>query len=177
MGQSDSRPRLGVSLWSALATHPRRRPSRRPRSGLLGPDAGLSCVRRPSTPVERRRLALRRRTCCLQPRERPRPPRPSPYRGSLPAPHTTPVYASDPASPRRPQDSVPACLLRRWPGGTSTRRSSSVLPSALPPRVEIGQTLFRCILEGFSTRRAVHRRALASTATEGAQVPRTSGDR
>ena len=24
-----------------------------------------------------------------------------------PAPHTTPVYTSDPASPRRPQDSVP----------------------------------------------------------------------
>ncbi len=29
-----------------------------------------------------------------------------------PAPHMTPVYTSDPASPRRPQDWVPACLLR-----------------------------------------------------------------
>jgi hypothetical protein len=30
-----------------------------------------------------------------------------------PAPHMTPVYTSDPALPRRPQDSVPACPLRR----------------------------------------------------------------
>lgn len=29
-----------------------------------------------------------------------------------PAPRMTPVYTSDPASPRRPQDSVPACPLR-----------------------------------------------------------------
>ena len=29
-----------------------------------------------------------------------------------PAPRMTPVYTSDPALPRRPQDSVPACPLR-----------------------------------------------------------------
>src|SRR2546425_13347823 len=88
IGRSDTRPRLGAALWSALVPPPRRRPPRRSRSGLLGLEDGSSCVRRPATPVERRRLALRRRTCCLRPRERPRPPRPSPFRGSLPAPHT-----------------------------------------------------------------------------------------
>ena len=30
-----------------------------------------------------------------------------------PAPRMTPVYTSDPALPRRPQDSVPTCPLRR----------------------------------------------------------------
>src|SRR5207249_1336397 len=82
-----------------------------------------------STPVERHRLASRRRTSRLRLREQPRPPRHSSFRGSLPAPHTTPVYASDLTSPPGPQDSVPTCPLRRWSGGTSTRRSSSVSPA------------------------------------------------
>src|ERR1700757_3711490 len=42
-----------------------------------------------------------------------------------------PVYASDLALPRRPQDSVPACLLRLWPGKTFTHKSSSAFPNAL----------------------------------------------
>src|SRR5712692_5705452 len=139
MSRSDSRPRLDGALRSALVPHPRRRPSRRLRSGLLGPDDGPSCVRRPSTPVERHRLASRRRTSCLRPREQPRPPPPSSFRGSLPAPHTfrgslpaphtTPVYASNLTSPPGSQDSVPTCPLRRWSDGTSTRKSSSVSPA------------------------------------------------
>lgn len=51
-----------------------------------------------------------------------------------PAPHTTPVYTSDPASPRRPQDSVPACPLRLWPVRTSTERRSSAWHDVLPER-------------------------------------------
>src|SRR5437867_8464627 len=129
MSRSDSRPRLDGALRSAPVPHPRRRPSRRLRSGLLGPDNGPSCVRRPSTPVERHRLASRRRTSCLRLREQPRPPRHSSFRGSLPAPHTTPVYASNLTSPPGPQDSVPTCPLRRWSDGTSTRMSSSVSPA------------------------------------------------
>jgi len=42
-----------------------------------------------------------------------------------PAPCLAPVYTSDLALPRRPQDSVPTCPLRRWPGGTFTHRHSS----------------------------------------------------
>src|SRR3546814_18503331 len=42
-----------------------------------------------------------------------------------PAPCMTPVYTSDPALPRRPQDSVPACPLRLWPAETFTHRHSS----------------------------------------------------
>jgi hypothetical protein len=51
-------------------------------------------------------------------------------------PRTTAVYASDPALPRRPQDSVPACPLRRWPDGTLIRMSLSAFPGALPSPVE-----------------------------------------
>jgi hypothetical protein len=39
-----------------------------------------------------------------------------------PAPCITPVYTSDPALPRRPQDSVPDCPLRLCPDETSTRK-------------------------------------------------------
>src|ERR1700758_538302 len=42
-----------------------------------------------------------------------------------------PASASDLALPRRPQDSVPACLLRLWPGKTFTHKSSSAFPNAL----------------------------------------------
>src|ERR1700730_9926114 len=129
MSRSDSRPRLDGALRFALVPHPGRRPSRRSRSGLLGPHDDPSCVRRPATPVERHRLASRRRTSCLRLREQPRPPPPSSFPGSLPAPHTTPVYASNLTSPPGPQDSVPTCPLRRWSDGTPTRRSSSVSPA------------------------------------------------
>jgi hypothetical protein len=49
-----------------------------------------------------------------------------------PAPRMTPVYTSDPALPRRPQDSVPACPLRLWPGETFTHRHSLALHDVLP---------------------------------------------
>ena len=52
----------------------------------------------------------------------------------IPAPRITPVYASDPALPQRPQDSVPACLLRLWPDETFTHKHSSALHDALPRR-------------------------------------------
>jgi hypothetical protein len=52
----------------------------------------------------------------------------------IPAPRMTPVYASNPASPRRPQDSVPARPLRLWPDETFTYRRSSPLHDALPSR-------------------------------------------
>src|SRR5207248_8536122 len=48
-----------------------------------------------------------------------------------PTPYMAPVYASDLALPRRPQDSVPACPLRLWPGETLTHKSSSASPNAL----------------------------------------------
>src|SRR5206468_4232004 len=38
---------------------------------------------------------------------------------------------SDPALPRRPQDSVPACPLRLWPDETFTHKSSAAFPNAL----------------------------------------------
>src|SRR5689334_8178030 len=50
-----------------------------------------------------------------------------------------PVYASDPALPQRPQDSVPACPLRLWPGKTLTHESSSASPNALRQVQQIGQ--------------------------------------
>src|SRR5207245_1723842 len=43
-----------------------------------------------------------------------------PFGAIFPHP-TTPVYASDLALPRRPQDSVPTGLLRPSSGGTCTR--------------------------------------------------------
>jgi len=86
MGQSDSRPRLDASLLASIATCPRWRPAQRTRSGLLGPDDGLSCVMWSSTPVERHRLAWRRWTRGLRQRERSRPPRHSLFRGSSPHP-------------------------------------------------------------------------------------------
>src|ERR1700683_4559002 len=49
--------------------------------------------------------------------------------GLISTTHTTPVYASDPALPRRPQDSVPTCPLRLWSDKTSTCKSSSVSPT------------------------------------------------
>ena len=52
----------------------------------------------------------------------------------IPAPRMTPVYASNPASPRRPQNSVPACPLRLWPDETFTHRLSSAFHDALPKR-------------------------------------------
>ena len=48
----------------------------------------------------------------------------------------TPVYTSDPALPRRPQDSVPACPLRLWPDETFTHRHSSAWHDVLPLVVE-----------------------------------------
>lgn len=51
-----------------------------------------------------------------------------------PAPHIAPVYTSDPALPRRPQDSVPACPLRLWPDETFTHRHSSASHDVLPGR-------------------------------------------
>src|SRR3989475_8795386 len=155
MSRSDSRPRLDGALRFALLPHPRRRPSRRPRSGLLGPDGGPSCVRRPSTPVERHRLASRRRTSRLRLREQPRPPRHSSFRGSLLAPHTTPVYASDLTSPPGPQDSVPTCPLRRWSDGTPTRRSSSVSPAHSRSPLHLAERDGRASYPQFTARRRV----------------------
>jgi len=51
-----------------------------------------------------------------------------------PAPRMTPVYTSDPALPRRQQDSVPACPLRLWPDETLTHRHSSAWHDVLPGR-------------------------------------------
>ena len=48
-----------------------------------------------------------------------------------PAPCMAPVYTSDPALPRRPQDSVPTCPLRLWPDETFTHKSSAAFPNAL----------------------------------------------
>jgi hypothetical protein len=51
-----------------------------------------------------------------------------------PAPHMPPVYTSDPALPRRPQDPVPARPLRLWPDWTFTNKQSSAWHDVLPPR-------------------------------------------
>ena len=108
MSRSDSQPRLDAALRFPLALRPRRRPTRRSRLGLLGSGDNPLNAMRSTTPVERHRLAKRRRTRGLQPWERHRPPPHSRFRGLPPAPRSTPVYASNPALPRRPQDSVPA---------------------------------------------------------------------
>ena len=86
MNQSDSRPQLERRLWQCLATLPRRRPIQRTRSGLFGSDNDLPDMIRSTTPAERRRLAYRRRTCCLRPTEKTRPPRSSSFRGLPPHP-------------------------------------------------------------------------------------------
>src|SRR5690349_11016519 len=54
-----------------------------------------------------------------------------------PAPRMAPVYTSNPALPRRPQDSVPACPLRLWPDETFTHRHSSAFHDVLAEVVEI----------------------------------------
>jgi len=51
--------------------------------------------------------------------------------GLTTVPCMAPVYASDPALPRRPQDSVPACPLQLWPDETFTHKSSTAFPNAL----------------------------------------------
>ena len=56
-------------------------------------------------------VVLTSRTCCLRLQEQPRPPRFAPFRGSLPAPHTAPVYASSTPLPAHTQDSVLPGLL------------------------------------------------------------------
>ncbi|RVN76715.1 hypothetical protein CN105_34620, partial [Sinorhizobium meliloti] len=43
-----------------------------------------------------------------------------------------PVYTSDPALPRCPQDSVPACPLWLWPDGTCTHKQLSAWHDVLP---------------------------------------------
>ena len=117
MSRSDSQPQLDAALRFPLALHPRHRPTRRTRLGLLGSDDDLLNAMRSTTPVERHRLAKRRRTRGLPPQERYRPPRHSRFRGLPPAPRPAPVYASNPALPRRSQDSVPAlpaAALAEW---------------------------------------------------------------
>jgi hypothetical protein len=47
-----------------------------------------------------------------------------------PTPHTIPVYASDPALPRRPQDSVLMCPLRLSSGRTFTYKFPPAWPGA-----------------------------------------------
>src|SRR5437764_4112039 len=51
-----------------------------------------------------------------------------------------PVYTSNPALPRRPQDSVPACPLRLWPDETFTHRHSSAWHDVLPAVVKAATT-------------------------------------
>ena len=55
-----------------------------------------------------------------------------------PAPHMAPVYTSDTALPRRPQDSVPTCPLWLWSDETFTHKHSSACHDVLPPDVENG---------------------------------------
>ena len=57
--------------------------------------------------------------------------------GLNPAPCMAPVYTSNPALPRRPQDSVPACPLRLWPDETFTHRHSSAWHDELARLVEL----------------------------------------
>ena len=134
MNRSDSRPRLGCALRQCLARIPRRRPSRRTRSGLSCSNDHLPCMIRPSTPAERRRLAYRRRTCCLRQTGTGSASAIFHLSRLYPAPCTTPVYTSDPALPRRPQDSVPACPLRLWLDRTFTDKSSLAWHDVLPLR-------------------------------------------
>ena len=74
---------------------------------------------------------LARRYCLPHSRRRRLPPHPTLSRLN-PTPRMTPVYTSDPALPRRPQDSVPACPLRLWPDETFTHRHSSASHDVLP---------------------------------------------
>src|SRR5271156_2906820 len=62
-----------------------------------------------------------------------------PISGVNSTPRPTGVYASDPASPRRPQDSLPSCLL----GFERTRLSlaSSFQLSSRTPNPALGQDL------------------------------------
>src|ERR1035437_4006615 len=59
------------------------------------------------------------------------------FRESIPHPHPTAVYASDPALPRRPQDSLPSCLLGF--GRTRLSLASSFQLSYRTPHPALGQ--------------------------------------
>src|SRR3954468_10696040 len=77
--------------------------------GLIGSGLRLlavTCPRRSS-----RSLAYRERLCCFRWCGRQLCLRNMPISGVNLTPRPTAVYASDPALPRRPQDSLPSCLL------------------------------------------------------------------
>src|SRR5689334_22199124 len=82
-----------------------------------------------------------------------------------------PVYTSDPALPRRPQDSVPACLLQPWPDGTCTHKQSSAWHDVLPGRgVADGRSprIFRRV--------GRHQLAMAGKPTIGSSLNGALGD-
>src|SRR5215204_5973 len=85
--------------------------SRRTLMGLIGSGMCLSDVTCPQPPAEHPLSRITRTAVLLSLVRAPaRPPRHA-YFGSQSTPRTTAVYASDPALPRRPQDSLPSRLL------------------------------------------------------------------
>src|SRR5512147_1186137 len=131
MDQSDSRPQLGGRLRQCLAVLPRRRPPRRTRLGLFGSDDDLPNMMLSHDPggASPSRIA----TAHILPSFDGKNSASANFHisGLTTAPCMAPVYASDPALPRRPQDSVPACPLRLWPDETFTHKSSAASPNAL----------------------------------------------
>ena len=105
----DSHPRCG-ELWSSLVRRP---PGdhRRTLMGLIGSEMGHLAVTWSKPPAEHPVSRMTRQDVLLSLVRAPAlPPRHADF-GSNSTPRPTAVYASDPASPRRPQDSLPSRLL------------------------------------------------------------------
>ena len=112
MGQSDFRPRLAVSSGYPSLAAPAGDQSGGPGRISQVPTRCPSHVMWPQTPAERCRLSHSDDAhVAFAGRNGTRPPQHRTFRGSIPHPTQLAVYASDPALPRRPQDSLPACLL------------------------------------------------------------------
>src|SRR5215213_8422755 len=85
--------------------------TRRTLMGLIGSDARLLIVTWSSSRRSVRSLACRDRSCCFRWCGRQLSLRNMPISGVDPTPRPAAVYASNAALPRRPQDSLPSCLL------------------------------------------------------------------
>src|SRR5215210_4707031 len=85
--------------------------TRRTLMGLIGSDTRLLVVTWSSSRRSVRSLACRDRSCCFRWCGRQLSLRNMPISGVDPTPRPTAVYASNDALPRRPQDSLPSCLL------------------------------------------------------------------
>src|SRR3954466_70981 len=127
--------------------------TRRTLMGLIGSDTRLLVVTWSKLPAERRSLACRDRSCCFRWCGRQLSLRTMPISGVDPTPRPAAVYASNGTLPRRPQDSLPSCLLGFGRTRLALASSHQLLlshpasgcPTGFSPRPTAGPRV-RCVL-------------------------------